>query len=86
MYGRKKKNARRRKSQYQASLYLSCPFYTSDAADDTPFLDTGRRRIIKKNNKSAIKRYLNVTHIYLTLATIKTYDQPHSLNTPKHNQ
>ena len=28
---------------------LSCLLYTSDAADDTPCVDLGGRRIIKKN-------------------------------------
>ena len=31
------------------TLYLVCLLYTSDAADDTPCVDLGGRRIIKKN-------------------------------------
>ena len=30
----------------------SCLLYTSDAADDTPCVDLGGRRIIKKNSSS----------------------------------
>ena len=29
--------------------YIYCLLYTSDAADDTPCVDLGGRRIIKKN-------------------------------------
>ena len=29
--------------------YIPCLLYTSDAADDTPCVDLGGRRIIKKN-------------------------------------
>ncbi|VTU62795.1 5-formyltetrahydrofolate cyclo-ligase [Lactobacillus rhamnosus GG] [Lacticaseibacillus rhamnosus] len=32
-------------------LALACLLYTSDAADDTPCVDLGGRRIIKKKNK-----------------------------------
>ena len=32
-----------------SEMYSSCLLYTSDAADDTPCVDLGGRRIIKKN-------------------------------------
>eukprot|EP00831_Metopus_contortus_P012053 TRINITY_DN1483_c0_g1_i1.p4 TRINITY_DN1483_c0_g1~~TRINITY_DN1483_c0_g1_i1.p4 ORF type:complete len:115 (+),score=15.01 TRINITY_DN1483_c0_g1_i1:535-879(+) len=35
----------------QLTLYCSCLLYTSDAADDTPCVDLGGRRIIKKKKR-----------------------------------
>ncbi|WP_460413949.1 hypothetical protein, partial [Staphylococcus aureus] len=35
---------------YLIISYLPCLLYTSDAADDTPCVDLGGRRIIKKIN------------------------------------
>ena len=37
-----------------AIIYKSCLLYTSDAADDTPCVDLGGRRIIKKNFRNFI--------------------------------
>eukprot|EP00831_Metopus_contortus_P003789 TRINITY_DN11394_c0_g1_i2.p3 TRINITY_DN11394_c0_g1~~TRINITY_DN11394_c0_g1_i2.p3 ORF type:complete len:103 (+),score=35.85 TRINITY_DN11394_c0_g1_i2:260-568(+) len=34
----------------------TCLLYTSDAADDTPCVDLGGRRIIKKKNKKKTKK------------------------------
>ena len=39
------------------SLLLSCLLYTSDAADDTPCVDLGGRRIIKKKVFSSRRRH-----------------------------
>eukprot|EP00831_Metopus_contortus_P035776 TRINITY_DN2845_c0_g1_i5.p1 TRINITY_DN2845_c0_g1~~TRINITY_DN2845_c0_g1_i5.p1 ORF type:complete len:287 (+),score=41.52 TRINITY_DN2845_c0_g1_i5:217-1077(+) len=39
----------------QSINYLSCLLYTSDAADDTPCVDLGGRRIIKKKKKNNIR-------------------------------
>eukprot|EP00831_Metopus_contortus_P001792 TRINITY_DN10654_c0_g1_i2.p2 TRINITY_DN10654_c0_g1~~TRINITY_DN10654_c0_g1_i2.p2 ORF type:complete len:119 (-),score=31.05 TRINITY_DN10654_c0_g1_i2:50-406(-) len=41
-----------------------CLLYTSDAADDTPCVDLGGRRIIKKKNKKP--RYLSTHNTTLT--------------------
>ena len=38
----------------QSSLYTDCLLYTSDAADDTPCVDLGGRRIIKKKRRKRI--------------------------------
>ncbi len=36
----------------EAYMTLACLLYTSDAADDTPCVDLGGRRIIKKKKKT----------------------------------
>eukprot|EP00831_Metopus_contortus_P018861 TRINITY_DN18077_c0_g1_i5.p1 TRINITY_DN18077_c0_g1~~TRINITY_DN18077_c0_g1_i5.p1 ORF type:complete len:212 (-),score=29.76 TRINITY_DN18077_c0_g1_i5:35-670(-) len=39
------------KEEFVGGQYIICLLYTSDAADDTPCVDLGGRRIIKKKNK-----------------------------------
>eukprot|EP00831_Metopus_contortus_P063509 TRINITY_DN56024_c0_g1_i1.p2 TRINITY_DN56024_c0_g1~~TRINITY_DN56024_c0_g1_i1.p2 ORF type:complete len:113 (+),score=18.82 TRINITY_DN56024_c0_g1_i1:221-559(+) len=40
-----------RRTAYKNTLDFVCLLYTSDAADDTPCVDLGGRRIIKKKKK-----------------------------------
>eukprot|EP00831_Metopus_contortus_P064285 TRINITY_DN57557_c0_g1_i3.p1 TRINITY_DN57557_c0_g1~~TRINITY_DN57557_c0_g1_i3.p1 ORF type:complete len:149 (-),score=40.51 TRINITY_DN57557_c0_g1_i3:96-509(-) len=40
--------------EQRMELYKNCLLYTSDAADDTPCVDLGGRRIIKKKKKVGI--------------------------------
>ncbi|WP_460413889.1 hypothetical protein, partial [Staphylococcus aureus] len=44
----------------KAALAISCLLYTSDAADDTPCVDLGGRRIIKKQQPPAVS-YTHLT-------------------------
>eukprot|EP00831_Metopus_contortus_P005977 TRINITY_DN12251_c0_g1_i4.p1 TRINITY_DN12251_c0_g1~~TRINITY_DN12251_c0_g1_i4.p1 ORF type:complete len:109 (-),score=17.29 TRINITY_DN12251_c0_g1_i4:32-358(-) len=47
------------RSLLEENLLYNCLLYTSDAADDTPCVDLGGRRIIKKKNK---KKNQHKTH------------------------
>eukprot|EP00831_Metopus_contortus_P052818 TRINITY_DN4435_c0_g1_i4.p1 TRINITY_DN4435_c0_g1~~TRINITY_DN4435_c0_g1_i4.p1 ORF type:complete len:488 (-),score=62.08 TRINITY_DN4435_c0_g1_i4:39-1502(-) len=48
---------------HQIKAYLFCLLYTSDAADDTPCVDLGGRRIIKKKKKNKYIIYINKNNI-----------------------
>ena len=48
-----------------ALLAISCLLYTSDAADDTPCVDLGGRRIIKKKKKINFIQHINYNIIFL---------------------
>eukprot|EP00831_Metopus_contortus_P076296 TRINITY_DN70370_c0_g1_i1.p1 TRINITY_DN70370_c0_g1~~TRINITY_DN70370_c0_g1_i1.p1 ORF type:complete len:168 (-),score=31.75 TRINITY_DN70370_c0_g1_i1:12-515(-) len=53
-------------------IYLiPCLLYTSDAADDTPCVDLGGRRIIKKKNKS-VQQHPTDTQIVILQASTQT--------------
>ena len=67
------------------NCYYSCLLYTSDAADDTPCVDLGGRRIIKNGNNENMREvfddlgreektgwgyFLPVSYTHLTLPTI----------------
>eukprot|EP00831_Metopus_contortus_P002850 TRINITY_DN11063_c0_g1_i1.p2 TRINITY_DN11063_c0_g1~~TRINITY_DN11063_c0_g1_i1.p2 ORF type:complete len:169 (-),score=22.32 TRINITY_DN11063_c0_g1_i1:23-529(-) len=43
---------------YLPSFLLNCLLYTSDAADDTPCVDLGGRRIIKKKKTPYLKTFI----------------------------